>query len=1101
MFCKLFIGLFLIAAAPLVAEEKSDGMDAVSGFAIVKPNPVFAARPLTVECRARLNGKTGYNILVACEPKSSSSHWELYTHAKTGELALYVPGNHPPDVRSSMDVTDGRWHSLCAVLDGEEIRLYVDGNQVAREKENRPKDRFGEGLLAIGALAEQSLHCNGRVSNVRLSNIARQIMNMPAAPFENDANTIGLWQLDTRTNDVYADSSRLKNHARFVTHSAASLRQTTTAPTSADIPRSAGQIGVIPPPCDVPATRKLLADALLRLHLPTLGAAVDHRDGLLVDWDEQYWHLDNQVAGRQRLPGPPEQAYDRHALCDAGDGDPLGVILRRSAALLKHLKNAPAPSKFAAEEADLAALKAAAEKIPLSERETRKGFFLAACILQRRIALANPLLDFDDILFVARGVYNGSRKGGLHGTSDVQGQHFQTQYFGFNAIPGGGLFAVKNFKTAPRIVNLLENAVVRSGRLAGKQLQPGAFLSPDLSYDGRSIVFSYTQNKAHNWAWTPETSWKIFRMSLDASDLTQLTDGPWDDFDACWLPNGRIAFISERRGGYIRCFKGLEVPQHTLHSMKADGNDIYPLSYFETGEWQPSVNNEGMIVYTRWDYVDREDCEGSNFWICHSDGRDPRAPHGNYPQPWHTFPDNTLGDGRRGRPMTEMNIRAVPDSHRYIFTAAPHHGETFGSLCMLDMTGRDDYFMSQIKRITPYVPFPESEMGARLQYQYGTAWPLSNDYYLCNAWENIYLLDRFGNQVLLCENSMVFGGQINWDMRLIDPIPLKARKCPPQLPTLTNKGQDARPIAPRATLRLVNVYDADQPLPPNMKIKFLRVVQDVPKDNPMMDSPMIGYAEENTPRIPLGIVPVEEDGSAYFEAPVERELIFQALDANFMAVQSMRSVAYVQPGEQLTCQGCHEDTHKPPAPLGTPLAFRRQPSPLQPEVGPVEPVSYYRTVLPTFQKTCLPCHTKERKGPQDMSHAKLEPYAFYFSGGFSGQWKRPIHGGTRSIPGRIGARNSLMGQILSAPAHRARITPEEYHRIILWLDCNSPRLGAYHEESRQMAGELIWPRLDVDVNNLQGLERPAKDAALPIVAPAANVTGTKQVETKLKASP
>ncbi len=211
--------------------------------------------------------------------------------------------------------------------------------------------------------------------------------------------------------------------------------------------------------------------------------------------------------------------------------------------------------------------------------------------------------------------------------------------------------------------------------------------------------------------------------------------------------------------------------------MKADGSDIIPISYFETSEWHPSVNNDGMLVYTRWDYVDRENCLGSNLWTCYPDGRNPRAPHGNYPYPWHTFPPDPRPDSRRGRPFTEMNIRAIPDSPRYILTAGPHHGESFGSLCLLDLRQPDDGSMSQLKRLTPYARFPESEIGARLQYPYGTAWPLSEDFTLCNAWENLYLLDRFGNQVLLLENSLVFGGQTDWDMRLIDPIPLRAARA------------------------------------------------------------------------------------------------------------------------------------------------------------------------------------------------------------------------------------------------------------------------------------------------------------------------------------
>ena len=62
----------------------------------------------------------------------------------------------------------------------------------------------------------------------------------------------------------------------------------------------------------------------------------------------------------------------------------------------------------------------------------------------------------------------------------------------------------------------------------------------------------------------------------------------------------------------------------------------------------------------------------------------------------------------------------------------------------------------------------------------------------------------------------------------------------------------------------------------------------------------------------LGTVPVEADGSAHFTVPARKELFFQALDDDGLAVQSMRSATYLQPGERLVCQGCHEPRHRSP---------------------------------------------------------------------------------------------------------------------------------------------------------------------------------------------
>lgn len=1043
----------------LAAEGKfGNGLNSAQVLAKVKALPEYNKRPLTVECWVKIERMRGYNVLISHEKKASSLHWEIYT--RNGNLKLHST-EMKREAESRANICDDTWHYCAVVLEETKTSFFVDGKAVGDPEIEKAeaKDIPGDGFLMIGALVEKTLATEGIIDEVRISSIVRPVESLPTAPFEADEHTVGLWHFDEDEGaTTFADASKFRNHG--------------TAEFKPQV-----DLAFMAPKPDLKALRLNLQSALEELKLPSLADAPASRDALLRDWDEHYYHLSQQISGAQSPPrGAAEQVFDAHALVNRDtDKDPLGVVLRRCGALMDDLKKNSAAEKIGLVEADLNALNAAALAAPINQVEKRKSYFLAAMALQRQIAFANPLLDFEEIIFVARGVYGGSRKNGPMGTNDSLGQHFNTQYYGHNAIPGGGLFKAGNLKSNnPQVVNILKDSVVQSGRLKGTKLDKGGFVSPDLSYDGKQILFSNTQATEHKWVWNESTTFHVFKVNADGSNLEQLTDGNCNDFDPLWLPGGRIAFISERRGGYIRCFNPpLDVPNHVLHSMKPDGTDIYPISFFETSEWHPSVNNDGMLVYTRWDYTDRENCLGSNFWICYPDGRDPRAPHGNYPYPWHTFPDNTFSDSRRGRPYTEMNIRAIPKSHRYILTGAPHHGEAFGSLAVLDMrSSKDDGNMSQLKRLTPHVPFPETEMGGRLQYAFGTPWPLSENYYLVNWWENIYLLDRFGNQVLLVENALAFGGQINWDMRLIDPIPLRARPMPPAIPTRTNDGVDAKPDAPTAKISIMNVYETDQPYPAGTKIKYVRVVQQTLKENPKMGKPMTGYQNENMPKIPLGIVPVEEDGSAYFEAPVNRQLIFQVLDENYMAVQSMRSVAFVHRGEHLTCVGCHEDINKTPKISAVPMAMKRPPSKLQPEIGPVEPVFYYRTVKPIFEKSCVPCHKSSGKGLIDMDYWKLEPYAFYFAGGMGWTTMKPVYGGSRSIPGRMGAKASKMGQVLMSDSHKDKVSKADLHKIILWLDCNALRLGSVHDAEKQEAGELVWPKLDVDPENPQGLEKP-----------------------------
>ena len=96
----------------------------------------------------------------------------------------------------------------------------------------------------------------------------------------------------------------------------------------------------------------------------------------------------------------------------------------------------------------------------------------------------------------------------------------------------------------------------------------------------------------------------------------------------------------------------------------------------------------------------------------------------------------------------------------------------------------------------------------------------------------------------------------------------------------------------------------------------------------------------------LGTVPVESDGSAYFRAPAGKPIYFQAVDADGRAVQSMRSVTYLQPGEQASCVGCHEHRTTAPTARTTTLAGHREPSPIIPGPDGSKPFSYALLVQP-----------------------------------------------------------------------------------------------------------------------------------------------------------
>src|SRR5882757_4229511 len=96
---------------------------------LVEGKPAYHEFPVTVECRAKLNSATGFNILVANDPKKSAEHWELYSFSGSGVFSVFQPGRGG-SVSSDVNICDGQWHALAAVLETERVRLFVDGKLV-----------------------------------------------------------------------------------------------------------------------------------------------------------------------------------------------------------------------------------------------------------------------------------------------------------------------------------------------------------------------------------------------------------------------------------------------------------------------------------------------------------------------------------------------------------------------------------------------------------------------------------------------------------------------------------------------------------------------------------------------------------------------------------------------------------------------------------------------------------------------------------------------------------------------------------------------------------------------------------------------------------
>jgi mono/diheme cytochrome c family protein len=763
----------------------------------------------------------------------------------------------------------------------------------------------------------------------------------------------------------------------------------------------------------------------------------DLRPGMervLIEWD---WRMRDGIE-TEREPTPYARAIERMLK----QGNDLIASLNTAGVSLED-----AVPLWRALEQEFAELTRAT---PPNDDPRWENLWLEVHELRRRIALANPLAHVGPILFAK------------HAPSSFS--HQLTQYYGRCARAGGGLFVLEK----PG-----ESMTCRP--LTSGQLPEGSCMQPEVSHDADRILFAFCASPSvPNWDDVEAfrgRRYHLFEIRPDGSGLRQLTDGPHDDFSPRELPNGEIVFISTRRGGFHRCGRG-PCDVYTLALAEADGANPHPISYHETNEWDPAVLADGRLIYTRWDYVDRNAVHYQQLWTTRPDGSAPMAYYGN-----NTF-----------NPVGVWEARQVPGSPRIMATAAAHHAMTAGSIILVDRT-KGVEGQEPLRRLTPDAPFPESEThvapsnwhapGSPKEYAkpaeerrwpghcYRTPYPLSETFFLAaysfdpligepaankaNMF-GLYLADAFGNRELLYRDLNISS---------LWPVPLRPRPRPPVIPPM----RDDR-LAGEGLFYMQNVYASNYELPEGA-VKRLRIMQVLPKTTPNANDPTVGLANASPGKQVLGTVPVEADGSAYFLAPARIPLCFQALDEQGRAVQTMRSLTYLQPGETSSCVGCHELRLSAPPRLSPTLALRREPSRIEPGPDGSNPFSYPLLVQPVLDTHCVRCHGGETpagpegrplvltgapEGRYTKSYNALAPRVPFSSWG-----ELAANGEPETLPGRFGARASRLMDMLLEGHHEVRLSEDEVDRLVTWMDANALFYGTFDPEAqaRQLRGERI----------------------------------------------
>jgi len=623
------------------------------------------------------------------------------------------------------------------------------------------------------------------------------------------------------------------------------------------------------------------------------------------------------------------------------------------------------------------------------------------------------------------------------------------------AVAGGRLLVLEGLGPGGKLRQLMPQAPLH-----------GSFWRPDVSHDGRRVVFCF---KPHN-----EKSFHLYEINADGTGLAQLTEGPFDDFDPIYLPDEKhVVFSTTRAHTYVRCMPPTSA--FVLARCERDGRNMYFISANNEPDYLPSLMHDGRILYTRWEYTDKPLWRAQKLWTVHPDGTQTTMLWGNQ----SVWPDLT------------KDARNIPGSRKILFTGSAHHDWFAGSVGIVD-PDKGFNFPDGLTKVTADVAWPECGNGpvdpvespryhASGKYRgYYSPYPLSEQDFLVSAERDgkfvLYLMDVDGNRELVYEGTH----------QIFHAIPLKPRVKPPVIPDQVDWPELARRESPKPGVILSG--DVYQGTPDELrgKARFLRVFSIDHKTytywykRPYISTgPVVSAVQSEGVKRLLGTVPIRPDGSVAFQAPAGVTMHFQLLDEQQRALQTMRSFVNVMPGEYRGCLGCHPSHGRSPK-VGTyAQALKSAPREITPPPWPDQTVSYPRYVRPVLDRYCARCHQGDGEGRETLDLTErpsapvfTEPYLTLIG---RPTWGQPYEPPANPPPGfgiagclmveaygtidpqayvtpapmtSLSYRSKLIDLVSSGTHHEVKVDEVSRLRLIAWVDAMCPYLG--DEEIRQI---------------------------------------------------
>lgn len=474
--------------------------------------------------------------------------------------------------------------------------------------------------------------------------------------------------------------------------------------------------------------------------------------------------------------------------------------------------------------------------------------------------------------------------------------------------PGSNIYILEPITSQAKARNLTKQYTQANEERADRF---GHAADPEISYDGKKILFSMKKNR--------NSRWNLYEMNVDGTGLVQLTDdnAPGHDMDPIYLPNGQIMFASTR-AQIVDEYERRQSPNiHVADRVNDKLVNIRQVTFNQSHEINPIVHSSGKIIFSRWEHLG--DPNKFSIFVMNPDGTRLFILYGNH------FPTQSgsrvyldpreLGDGGIICTLMERN--------------SPFEG---GAIAIKDLSKGDDEY----KIITPdNVPFNNTNQTTAALYR--SPHPIYDDgeeKIIVSVSANrvdgdmntdqqtvdygIYIMDKNGSGVRLIYNDPNYNE--------IDAVPVLPREelpagVPQVIPSEEFVKQAISNNEKMGTFFDGNVYHRDTQdrlLRPDAdftntdgskgQAKFVRVLAAValPRDGSKRGGE-IGNTNLEKQRV-VGYGDIRDDGSFSIKVPANLSVHLQTCDENGMMLVSQRSWTQVMPGEKRLCTGCH-DSH------------------------------------------------------------------------------------------------------------------------------------------------------------------------------------------------